>query len=224
MKKARALMRINGWQKHRRDARRNVGRKICTGRKYKVLKEGGKLKKKKNYMIQGVSAARLALTRLAHLRSLRVPKPATSGSPSSSNVTTLPPEIHLIIFNRLGPVASTCLGLACKKFYSNPSEATRQRPARHFDYKNGQVLRYPRDVMFSIFLAHNYPFIVDPDICPLFTLLVEWMGPNWKLVECLFGLEEGNQRPRTGSHGVFIPTKTYEAWMEKCGEEPHIQE
>ncbi|KAG9240942.1 hypothetical protein BJ878DRAFT_257251 [Calycina marina] len=42
----------------------------------------------------------------------------TSLPPHPPNITTIPAEVELLLFEQLGVVTSTCLGLTCKKFYA----------------------------------------------------------------------------------------------------------
>jgi hypothetical protein len=70
---------------------------------------------------------------------------------------TLPTEIHLIIFDHLHVITSTCLSLTCKDFYDI-----------HFNL-HGKVALDLSDTRFAF----------PPDGVPLTTLLEGWMLPRY---------------------------------------------
>jgi len=131
---------------------------------------------------------------LQHNTILRCAAPSSNSIPQPPGITTIPPELLCMIFELLGPVASTCAGLTCHKFY-----------AIHRSY-HGQVSLYRRvkDVNGR---SHR-----------LIYLLREWMRPNW-----LIGPRLGSRRPlpcfvRVENWGEWDADKVmadYVMWCEK---------
>jgi len=83
--------------------------------------------------------------------------PRSSSLATPLTVQTLPTEIHLLIFDQLHVITSTCLGLTCKTFYNI-----------HFNL-HGKVPLDMEDTRLAF----------PPDGIALTTLLERWMLPRY---------------------------------------------